>query len=351
MFCRKCGTRAKAGEKYCKHCGAALEAEEGSTEEKAPALTGSWFKRAKDVVPSPVSDAVEDDLYNSSVSHTSKFYIPNDLTDTHRSRKREDPPATRRRVTPKYPAHEKSRSKRDQLFNRSPRLRVENKREQVVLQNPPSVSGKPEINWVSVLLPPIVMALLVVLVSILSGGVSVYMLIMLPMQAISIVIAVINYRKQLTKHRDISALRNSKYDKYLSGVKNKIIEAANKQLQIANAVNPAPEECVSIVMSRKKNLWERRPEDMDFGCFRVGRGQIPADVTAVWTERSITLAEDELEQKAADLGNSFKYIDNAPIVIPNNSNIIGIVGDARSTCDIARQAIVQLTAYGQGTLC
>ena len=343
MFCRKCGTKAEAGEKFCKHCGEPLETEEVSVKEKAPALTGSWFKRAKDVTPGPVSDPVEDDLYDSPASHTPKFYIPNDLTDTPHSKKREDPPAVHRRVAPKYPAHEKSRNKWDQLFNRSPRLRVENRREQIVLQNPPSVSGKPEINWFSVFLPPIVMALLVVLVSVLSGGVSVYMLIMLPMQAISIVIAVINYRKQLAKHSDMSALRNSKYDKYLSDVKTKIIEAANKQLQIANTVNPSPEECVSIAMSRKKNLWERRPEDMDFGCFRVGRGQVPADVTAVWTEHSITLVEDELEQKAAELGNSFKFIDNAPIVIPNNSNIIGIVGDARSTGDIARQAIVQLS--------
>lgn len=341
MFCRKCGTKADAGEKFCKHCGEPLEAEGVSVKEKSPILTGSWFKRAEDVTP--VADPVEDELYNSSVSHTPKFYIPNDLTDTPRSRKREDPPVTRRRVVPKYPAHDKCRNKRDQLFNRSPRLRVENKREQIILQNPPSVSGKPEINWFSVLLPPIVMALLVALVSVVRGGVSVYMLIMLPMQAISIVIAVINYRKQLTKHSDMSALRNSKYDKYLAGVKEKVLVAASKQLQIANTANPSPEECVSITMSRKKNLWERRPEDVDFGCFRVGRGQIPADVTAVWTEHSITLVEDELEQKAADLGNSFKFIDNAPIIIPNNSNIVGIVGDARTTCDIARQAIVQLS--------
>ena len=159
MFCRKCGTKAEAGEKFCKHCGEPLETEEVSVEEKAPALKGSWFKRAKDVAPGPASDPVEDDLYDSPVSHTPKFYIPNDLTDTPHSKTREKRPETRRRMTPKYPAHEKSRNKRDQLFNRSPRLRVENRREQIVLQNPPSVSGKPEINWFSVLLPPIVMAL------------------------------------------------------------------------------------------------------------------------------------------------------------------------------------------------
>lgn len=343
MFCRKCGAKAAAGEIFCKHCGEPLETKEASAEEKAPALKGSWFKRAEDVLLDPMPDSAGDDMYVSPASRTPKFYIPNDLTDTPHSKKRDEHPDTCRRMILKYPAHEKRRNKNEQLFNRSPRLSVENRKEQIVLQNPPPVSGKPEINWFSVLLPPIIMVLLVVLVSVLSGGVSVYMLIMLPMQAISIVIAVINYRKQMAKHRDMSDLRNSKYDKYLTGVKDRILSAANKQLQIANAANPSPEECVSITMSRRKNLWERRPEDVDFGCFRVGKGQVPADVTAVWTERAISLTVDELEQKAAALGNSFKFIDNAPIVIPNNSNIIGIVGDARSSGDIARQAIVQLT--------
>lgn len=342
MYCRKCGTVAKVGEKHCKYCGETLETTEAPAEEKTPILTVPWFQPAKDVTPDPVSDSAEDEWDEHPATYAPKFYIPNDLTDAPRGKKHKDAPSPRRHPTSKYPVHEKCRNKREQLFNRSPRLRVENRKEQIVLQNPPAVSGKPEINWFSVLLPPIVMALLVILVSVLSGGVSVYMLIMLPMQAISIVIAVVNYRKQLAKHRDMSALRDSKYNKYLAGVKDKILDAANKQLEIANAMNPSAEECVSITVSRKKNLWERRPEDMDFGCFRVGTGAIPADITAVWAEHSITLVEDELEQKAAELGNSFKFVDNAPIVIPSNSNIIGIVGEAQSTRDIARQAVVQL---------
>lgn len=343
-FCRKCGTRVESGNIFCTHCGEPLITENVSAEKNTPALKGSWFKRANGAISDPLSDSDKNNLCDSSEDHSPRFYIPNDLTDVPRSKKRECSSATHRFATPKYPAHEKGQSKREQPFNRSPRLRVENRREQIVLQPPPSVSGKPEINWLSVLLPPIVMALLVILVMILSGGLSVYMLIMLPMQAISVVVAVINYRKQMKKHSDMSALRNAKYDEYLSGVRDKILSAATRQLQIANAANPSTEECVAITISRKKNLWERRPEDLDFGCFTVGRGQIPADVTAVWPERSLTLIEDMLEQKAADLGNSFKTIDNAPIVIPNNSSIIGIVGDARLTADIARKAIVQLAA-------
>lgn len=330
MFCRKCGSKAAFGTQYCEYCGAEFIA----APKKAPHLKGSLFQPAEDVARPSGSTHPTSGLKDTLPRPAAKFFIPNDLADAPRSR-------ASLRITPRYPIHEKCKC--DPRFNRSPRLQSARQIEQIVLQGPPTVSAKPEISWLTVILPPLAMALLMVLVSLLSGGLSAYMLLMLPMQAISVVIAILNYKKQLSKHREMSSLRTTKYEQYLAAVQSRLFQAAQTQLENANAANPSTEECLSIGLSRKKNLWERRPEDSDFGCFRVGIGQIPADVTAVWTEHAISLVEDELEQKAAALSDSFRFIENAPIVLPNHNSIIGIVGDAASTRALAQQAVIQLS--------
>lgn len=345
MFCRKCGQKIKDGEKFCYSCGTPVE-----VAPKKAFDPSSAFKPAGFFAPAgDLSDDVEPvhktktDAKTSRVPH---FHFPNDLCDDSTGTKTELPKTTpRKRRISRYPSHEKAYgSGKMKLYNRSPRLRAERYREDLVIQKPPSASGKPEINWLSILLPPIAMALLVIIVGILSGGVSVYMLIMLPMQIISIVVAVMNYRKQLKKHDDYTALRNTKYQEYLHSIKIKVEDANSKQLASAHAVSPSPAECVDIVLHQKKNLWERRPEDHDFGSFRIGTGAIPSDVTPVWTESALTLIDDELEKQAEELGKSYKFVQGAPIVIPGSSRVVGIVGDQSSTNTVAKQIAVQLSA-------
>lgn len=312
-------------------------AEAARSQEKTPPMASNpmgAFQRAGalDLTGESVEDASQ--TAPREGRHVPHFYFPDDVSAAKNAQMRKDG----------YPAHERvSSADANRYFNRSPRLRSARHKAEILIQKPPAVSGKPEINWLSVLLPPVAMAILVVLVGILSDGVSMYMLMMLPMQLASVVVAVVNYRKQMKKHTAYVSLRTRKYQGYLQAIQEKAEEAAARQLATARRESPAPEQCVEIVRNRKAPLWEREPEARDFGSFRIGTGTVPADVVPVWAESALTLVEDELETQAAALSQRYQQIDGAPIAVSGDSQIVGIVGDAASATALAKQIAVQLS--------
>ena len=107
------------------------------------------------------------------------------------------------------------------MHSRSPRLITNVNTEAINIEKPPQAGGTPKINWLSILVAPMIsVALMVVLV--FAMGMSAVMLIMSgAMSVVSAVIAVINFRTQKKQHRETIGVIDEKYRKYLSDVSEK----------------------------------------------------------------------------------------------------------------------------------
>ena len=81
------------------------------------------------------------------------------------------------------------------------------------------------------------------------------------------------YNKKKQKQQE--ELRQQKYKEYLISKKNKIEQSRVSQFQVLTENFPDPAKIESIILTRKRNLWERRVEDDDFLNVRVGIGTIP----------------------------------------------------------------------------
>lgn len=91
-------------------------------------------------------------------------------------------------------------SKKYPYFMRSPRLKLEIPTGEIEIQAPPNLGSKPEINWLTVLLPPISMILIMVVVVLFTQGNPVSLMYTAPMSLISIMVSSLSYRSQRKKH-------------------------------------------------------------------------------------------------------------------------------------------------------
>lgn len=330
MYCRKCGKKLCGSGDICQEC---LTAATHSVKIKGK-LAGSLINAGQ-----PSQDPYETDI------PMTMWHAPGALGDGAEARiavKRKEWVADR---PVGLPAHSKVFSAENATkFNRSPRFKKTIRQETIAIQHPPAASGKPEFNWLTILLPPILMAVILIVISILSGGVSTYLFFMIPMQVISVVVSILNYRQQKKKHAQLVAKREQIYTAYLQDVQDQVAAAAMEQRNILLQENPSAQECVRIATERKQNLWERRYEDPDFGAFRIGTGNIPASVTAVWTKTVLSMVEDPLEEKGECVGAAGKFIADAPVLIDPKDKLVGLVGPDAVTNQLAQEIVVQLTA-------
>jgi|GEM_PF-6851889 len=86
-------------------------------------------------------------------------------------------------------------------FKRSPRLKLEIPTGIIEIQAPPNIGTKPEINWLTVLIPPIAMVSIMISVVLLTNGNLTTLFYTAPMSLIGIMVSILNYQSQKKKHR------------------------------------------------------------------------------------------------------------------------------------------------------
>lgn len=230
------------------------------------------------------------------------------------------------------------------LHSRSPRLVANVSREVINLEQPPEAGATPQINWMSVLVTPMISVVLMI-VLVVTLGMSPIMLIMSGvMTVISTVTAIFSYRKQKKNHEKLDALIEGKYTAYLETVQSRLEEARKRQLQSLVAANPAPEDCAKIARTQERSLWERGAHDEDFLHVRLGLGIVSAAMTAAYQQPQVVIRESKLEEKAKILAQNSRTIANAPILIDMaREKMLGIVGDRADALQLARNMTVSVT--------
>ena len=139
-----------------------------------------------------------------------------------------------------------------------------------------------------------------------------------------------------------------KYNFYLDEKRKELFEELNLQREILYENLIPVEECIKIINNRNINFWDKRIDQNDFLVTRLGIGREFLDAKIDYPDEGFTIDESELQKKADELVDQFKYIEKVPVSYSFYENKeTAIMGQKSKVNAFVNNIILQLiTFYG-----
>ena len=242
-------------------------------------------------------------------------------------------------------------------YSRSPRFVTSIIEENIKIDNPPGKITPDETPVLYTIGPMLTMSMS----SIVSAAVSIMNLknnnsgIMSSLPAIFVSVAMLastllwptlmkKYNKKKSKKQEEE--RQKKYLEYLTEKRNQLENLRVSQFQILNENFKEPKELETIIVNKKRNLWERLIESEDFLRVRLGVGTIPLKANVSYSSEEFTMVEDNLKDELKKIVDTSKDIPNAPVTIDLISrNKLVLIGDKYYQNSMLESLILQLATY------
>ena len=242
-------------------------------------------------------------------------------------------------------------------FSRSPRFVTSIGEDEMKIDNPPGKQEPDETPVIYTIGPMLTMAMS----SIVSASTSVINLmngrgtLLTVMPAIVISVAMLgstllwptlmrkyNRKKQKKKEEE----RQQKYIEYLTEKKEKIENIRINQYQVLMENYPEPDKLETIILNKKRNLWERQIDSDDFLNVRLGIGTIPLKLKLNYSTEEFSMSSDNLKEELSKIGDSAKDIENAPVTISlTERNKLVVIGEKYYREAMLKSIILQLSTY------
>lgn len=234
----------------------------------------------------------------------------------------------------------------DNYFEIQSRLVSELDENELVIEKPRTKMNKPEINWISVLLPPVIMAVaFMVIMPMLNSSGAGYGGMFIIFSGIAVITSVVNYVTQVNKYKKECKNRVTDYEKLLDNKRNKLVALTNQEKDNLYHNHLDFSSMIHTVVGRERRLWERSYFHQDFLQTKVGMGDQELSVAiSVPTIDESAAEKDELVEKAHKLKKEFSIIENVPITIDLiKNNVVSLLGHQGQVDNIIRTMITQIT--------
>ena len=140
--------------------------------------------------------------------------------------------------------------------------------------------------------------------------------------------------------------RQTRYKVYISEKRKELINEYNSHMQILDENLLSTDVCYDVIMNKKRTLWERKIDQIDFLTVRIGKGQIPFDAAINYHTADFSMEDDNLIQMLEELGKEFSTLNNVPISYSfAEDNITAISGLFPKYLDFTYNCLLQLMSY------
>ena len=230
-------------------------------------------------------------------------------------------------------------------FYRSPRIRRSAITSEIEILSPPNTGSRPSVSWLSILLPPSMMIIIMLLISSFTRNINM-LFYTLPMSSVSIMIAVINYRSQNKKWLQTQELAEKKYHEHLHEKENEITECETEYISLLSSVNPGILECVSVAKNISRRLWERTASDSDFLNIRLGVGEVFSNAKVKIPKEQLVLEENQFLKEAAKLKSKHEILSGVPVCYSFlESPVTGVEGTRESVKKVVWSIIINIATH------
>lgn len=152
-------------------------------------------------------------------------------------------------------------------------------------------------------------------------------------------------RHEKKKARLGEGQRQEKYREYLEQVRGQIYELSARQKAILLENSPNLSDCEARILERRRNLWERSPEQEDFLRLRLGLGELPLEADIRYPEKRFSLDDDYLMNELHRLEGEPKVLQDVPITCPVRENgVTGVVGAEELAVPFLKGLVLQMAA-------
>lgn len=152
------------------------------------------------------------------------------------------------------------------------------------------------------------------------------------------------YQKKQRKKKE--AERQTKYMKYLESKKEKIQTEMKIQRQILIDNYLPLSQTKEIVYQKKRNLWEREIEQIDFLDLRLGVGSTELRGKINIPEEHFSLKNDNLLEEVYKVGASSRTLENVPVSLNFvQKNISAIIGTGSNKKQFIEGLVLQMLTY------
>jgi len=162
----------------------------------------------------------------------------------------------------------------------------------------------------------------------------------------SIMWPTITRKYQQMKKKKMEKQRVTKYKAYLERKRKELNEVASTQSSIINENFIPLKACEQIILSKSRNLWERKVNQKDFLTFRVGVGAVPMQIKVHYNEEDFSMEVDKLKNMTIDLINEYKYLSNLPVSYSfYNKKVTAIMGNMDYYLKFIDNVLLQLMSF------
>jgi len=140
--------------------------------------------------------------------------------------------------------------------------------------------------------------------------------------------------------------RQTRYRVYISEKRKELLNQYNSHMQILEENLLSTDVCYDVIINKRRTLWERKIEQVDFLTVRIGRGQIPFDASINYHTADFSMDDDNLIQMLEELGQEFSTLNNVPISYSfADNNITAINGLFPKYLDFTNNCLLQMMSY------
>lgn len=140
--------------------------------------------------------------------------------------------------------------------------------------------------------------------------------------------------------------RQEKYRKYINEREKQIDMIMHSQTQILNENYISYVDCANIILSKNRQLWERKIDHQDFLTVRLGLGDLPVELDIKYPETHFTMEEDDLKDILNSVVNKSKILNDVPITVSlTQKYILALVGKHNEISSFMKKIIFQLLAF------
>ena len=242
-------------------------------------------------------------------------------------------------------------------FFRSPRFKTVIEKEKMNIDPPPGKEKQEEMPLIYSIGPMITMSMMSMMTlvttieSVMSGNrpikEAIPAFVMTGVMLISMFLwPTLNKRYQKKKKKDREEERQQKYGKYVDGKANEIDIVMRKQKQILIENYITTLSCENIILSKNRQLWERKIEQDDFLSLRLGLGNKEVEMDINYPEEHFSMDEDNLKDILQSIVKKSKDLIGVPIALNlTEKYITAIVGKKSETIEYMKQLIMQIITF------
>ena len=252
---------------------------------------------------------------------------------------------------------EKSLYEKKDYFSKSPRIRRIIETKDITLTPPPHNSDD-DIPMIMTIMPMIIMSLTscVMIINVFtklgSGETTLKQswpqlattgVMLVSMLVWPVIMGIYNKKRKARKKLELI----QKYDYYLAKKEKEVQDEVRlqKDILIENLITVS--DCINIINKRNVGFWDKRIDQNDFLVVRFGMGRQPLDIKIQYQEEDFSIDEDELRERADNMVNRYKYINNVPVSYSFYENkITAIMGfDKKKSFAFLNNILLQLFTF------